>query len=995
MWASAGVCQRPSRMPVLPRNITSFLQSTVSAHPPESVDHLLELHDTRFVRAAYLALLGRAADVQGHANYLRLLRRGVSKTEIIRVLADSDEGRRANRKLPGLDSLLRTPPEKEPGRIGRALGRLTSWALMPTERRLRAVENGVGALQHETSEQLKHLQWAVTRMESRLALSIERLAAAGQHAQDGAALATARGAGPLILEFEYGRTASPASIGKSGDSRQLALALREVEVFDVRTGASLYKVDMREGGNAPTCMLFGFSSPEPWGTWSSGGKSALALWLKSPARSGVRIEIQTSIFDEAFPSVELTVRSSTGHSGSTTIFSGVERAQVVLDTPVPESARLFFGPAAAEVDPLNVSRSSEMPVVSVIILNYNKPVLSVLSALATAASGIHVPYEMLIVDNGSRADLWKALQELNTVARLVRIPVNRFFGEGNNIGAEDARGEYLVFLNNDAFPSTGCVDEMLMALQDNADGGAACPVFLYPDGRMQEAGAFVRADGSALQRGKFDADFRPEALPRFDEVDYGSAACLMMRADTFAQLGGFNYRYDPAYYEDTDLCMRMKLVGKSVLLARDARCVHIENATTSDKLHNAGANRVVELNKEVFLSVWSPYLKAREEDALPIDILPATAPAVLAGTSQPAAQAATQATFSPFPLTPGGGERYLLSTALALSHFGETRFATADRYSQLRLRNVLTDLGLPTDRFRTEAWAELRPEELQRLVVMGNEVLPRLAPAAAASFFHCQFPFPWSDSDGVDVAAGVAALQQYRKVIVNSEFTRRAYLDAVARHGVSPIVDVVFPPVGTLQLLRPTGLRKPQILSIGRFIDRGHQKRQDVLIAALKAAAPAVRKDWKLVLCGSVPNEPAAKEYFAKLRASVDDSINVEFVISPSRDTLDRLLLESAVYAHATGFGVTSPQDYWKCEHFGITIVEAIVAGCTTFCYGLGGGPEILGKTGGGATFQSVDELAELIGQAGLEGLAFEQRQAAAALFGDAAFLTNMQAALA
>ena len=958
---------------------------------PTAVVGLLNLHDARFVRAAYQCILHRPADPGGFSNYLARVRSGVPKPQIVQELALSEEGRRASPALSGLETL---PALMSPGRgiLTRLVDRIFSRGLVPLQHRANAQDNQLGAVTDELYERLNHLQWTISRLESRLAGSMERL-----HSQRVSQVAVeppvtplpssaSSGPSPVILELAYSRTASPMSLGHNSDTRELAVGYRRIDLVEIGTGDTLYRLDMREGGNSASSTLFGFSGAESWGSWSSGARSALALWLPRPPRGGLKLYIDASVFDAAFPTVDIEVTSSLGHHGRVALVAGAGSAELVLDAPPQDSSRpMFFGDMGAAADPLNVSHGSATPEVSVIILNFNKPVLSALSALAVATSRISVPYEVLIVDNGSQPEHWRTLEQLNTVARLVRIPVNRYFGEGNNIGAEQARGRYLVFLNNDAFPAPGCVDDLLRAFEVEPDCGASCPVFLYPDGRMQEAGAFVRRDGTAYQRGKQEADFDPTALPPFDAVDYGSAACLLIRTEDFRRVGGFNYRYDPAYYEDTDLCLRLRLIGKQVFLARDARCTHIENATTSDKQHNAGTSNVVELNRLVFLSSWQPYLETRNLDLLPRDLLPPTAAATRS------VGAPTQVTYSPFPLTPGGGERYLLATAEVLSSYGNTAFATAHPYSQLRLDNVLADLGLPVRKVRTATWSALSEARLERLVVMGNECLPRVSPRARNSHFHCQFPFPWLEATPREIAEGIAWLKDYGSIVVNSDFTRRAVLEALDRHGASAQVDIVFPPVGASRLLQG-GLkrRKPQILSIGRFTDRGHAKRQDVLIEALRATSPAFRSDWTLVLCGSVPNDPHAKAYFERLRASVTSDLRVEFVISPTRQTLDRLLWESAVYAHATGFGVSDSGEYWRCEHFGISIVEALAAGCATQAFGIGGGPEIVRLTGVGATFLTVDELAHQLEHATIEPLPRAQREKAAKLFDDEAFARRM-----
>ena len=90
------------------------------------------------------------------------------------------------------------------------------------------------------------------------------------------------------------------------------------------------------------------------------------------------------------------------------------------------------------------------------------------------------------------------------------------------------------------------------------------PLFLHPDGRVQEAGSAVDSNGAALSIGDggdpraFEHRFRRT-------IDYGSAACLLVRTDLFREVDGFDPVYTPAYYEDADLCFKLQERGFSTV----------------------------------------------------------------------------------------------------------------------------------------------------------------------------------------------------------------------------------------------------------------------------------------------------------------------------------------------------------------------------------------------------------------------------------------------
>src|SRR5206468_2751084 len=104
------------------------------------------------------------------------------------------------------------------------------------------------------------------------------------------------------------------------------------------------------------------------------------------------------------------------------------------------------------------------------------------------ANTIGVRYEIIIADNGSDPGELSSLVALGTGVRLLKLGVNRFFGEANNIAAEHAKGRYLCLLNNDAFGQPGWLQQLVNCMQAHPHAGAVGPLFLFPDGTVQEAG---------------------------------------------------------------------------------------------------------------------------------------------------------------------------------------------------------------------------------------------------------------------------------------------------------------------------------------------------------------------------------------------------------------------------------------------------------------------------------------------------------------------------
>jgi O-antigen biosynthesis protein len=967
------------------RSLTdNMVQDTAAFHGVgRSTDwhHLVELDGFAFVRAAYKTLLNREPDPSGRQYYLSRLRMGAPKLTILGELQSSPEGQRVQAAIHGLRGAVKRQKLADIPIFGNVLAPIFGVEKIGRlHTRMRAVQQQVLGI---STIIRTHMNAATTDVNQGFKEGDNGSTNGGKSdAQNRAPI----GAKPIVFQLDYKTATSPASVGQNTDTRELALGIRRLEMTDKSSGAQICQIDFTSEGNSRDFTFFGFGDPEPWGTWSIGKTSAIIVWHEHLTLGELDVVIDATPFSGASPVTECVLTSSIGHRRELILTDG--KLEYVVEpgsTASRDEAMLFHEPTELELVN-NVSLAGATPVVSIVILNFNKPQISILSARAVLASSIRVPFEVIIVDNGSSADSYEILQLHDIPVRLLRIPVNRYFGEGNNLGAEAARGEFLVFLNNDAFPTAGCIDALLDAFRTNPLCGAAGPVFKYPDGRLQEAGALVAADGRAVQRGKFDRDFDVLSLPEHDVVDYVSAACLMIRASLFSTLGGFNYRYDPAYYEDTDLCLRVRLRGKNTFLVRTATCVHIENATTGDKRSkkdNGGST--VDHNRDVFLSSWGTFLSNRSDATLPFNLVPT-------GDVQTETRVReiTQAAYSPYPLVPGGGERYILAATLALNELGAAAFVTPDPYSRLRLDSVMFDLGLPIGRIDTLSVEKIKSRKLERAIIMGNELFPHYLLPAERSIFHCQFPFPENELAKSDMRDRLGYLAMCEKVIVNSEFTERSYREGLEKYGRTAIVEVVNPPVATERLLRIQRNNKPFILSIGRFSQAGHDKRQDILIDAMKTTAKAFRREWTLILCGTVPNNPRDRAYFQKLRKSVGNDINVKFVLSPSTGTVDELRSQCSIYAHACGYGVRGPEEYWKCEHFGITLVEALVAGCSIICYEKGGGEEIIKKVGSGKTFGSVEELASRLEEAAGLNVNDEVRSRTSHLYGDKSFMKRL-----
>ncbi|ACI98255.1 glycosyl transferase family protein [Rhodospirillum centenum SW] len=258
--------------------------------------------------------------------------------------------------------------------------------------------------------------------------------------------------------------------------------------------------------------------------------------------------------------------------------------------PPPDAQRLRIATLAAAA-----------PEVSVIIPVFNQIpyTLACLDSIARALP--RVPFEVIVVDDAS-SDATAAELAGRDDIRYLRNPENLGFVGACNRGAAEARGRLLMFLNNDTTVEPGWLDRLVETLERHPDAGLVGSKLIYPDGRLQEAGGIVFTDASGWNWGRLGSPDDP-AVNYLRDVDYCSGAAILVRADLFRRLGGFDTRYAPAYYEDTDLAFGIRSLGFRVLYQPLSRVVHYEGVTSGTD-PGAGIKRHQTLNRPRFLEKW-------------------------------------------------------------------------------------------------------------------------------------------------------------------------------------------------------------------------------------------------------------------------------------------------------------------------------------------------------------------------------------------------------
>jgi GT2 family glycosyltransferase len=249
------------------------------------------------------------------------------------------------------------------------------------------------------------------------------------------------------------------------------------------------------------------------------------------------------------------------------------------------------------------------PLVTVIVPVYNDTAMT-LACLRSLAENQPdtVRAEYVVVDDASTDHVAYQLASVPGITFL-RNAENLGFLRTCNRAALVSKADYLVFLNNDTLVRPGWLDELVQTAERDPRVGIVGAKLIYPDGTLQEAGSVIWRDASGWNYGRGGRPDDP-AYEYVRDADYCSGAALLVRRSLFAQLGGFDERFAPAYFEDTDLCFAARRAGFRTVYQPRAVVVHREGGTGGTST-SAGVKRHQVLNQPTFRSKWSDVLETQ------------------------------------------------------------------------------------------------------------------------------------------------------------------------------------------------------------------------------------------------------------------------------------------------------------------------------------------------------------------------------------------------
>ncbi len=297
------------------------------------------------------------------------------------------------------------------------------------------------------------------------------------------------------------------------------------------------------------------------------------------------------------------------------------------------------------------------------------------------------------------------------------------------------------------------------------------------------------------------------------------------------------------------------------------------------------------------------------------------------------------ALFTPYADTLGGGERYLFTLAqVLLEEDWQVTVNLPDDELLVKVQERF-NLSLPgIERVEENLFTGKPIQKLTRhrrfdlLFWVSDGSIPLML--AKKNWLHFQVPFHGLQQNKI---SNYLKLLFIDRVVCNSRFTKKI---VDKEYGFASKSEVWYPPVAVADFT-PAPQKENTVVAVGRFSQVMNVKRQDILIRAFRQLVDSGLSDWKLVLVGgSRPHN----SYLAKLKEQAV-GYPIEFKVNAPFQQLKQAYAQAKIFWHAAGYGIDETKQPEKVEHFGMTTIEAMAAGCFPLVYAAGGQKEIFRDT--------------------------------------------------
>lgn len=258
-------------------------------------------------------------------------------------------------------------------------------------------------------------------------------------------------------------------------------------------------------------------------------------------------------------------------------------------------------------------KNTKFPMCSIIILTHNgKKFLG--ECLDSLKKQTYSNFEIIVVDNASTDSSTKFIEKNYPKVRLIKNKFNLGYAGGNNVGIKNAKGKYIVILNNDTIADREWLKELVMTAKSNKKIGIVGGKVYYSDhpnkiqsigGRLREWDNFILF-GSRIGKNQEDIG----QYEKWGEIDYAIGCAFLIKKEVLNKIGLFDEKYF-IYNEEIELSYRAKKAGYKIVYAPKAKIWHHGSAVvrgeTYKKVYFTQRNKIrfILKNFELYLIIWN------------------------------------------------------------------------------------------------------------------------------------------------------------------------------------------------------------------------------------------------------------------------------------------------------------------------------------------------------------------------------------------------------
>ena len=245
------------------------------------------------------------------------------------------------------------------------------------------------------------------------------------------------------------------------------------------------------------------------------------------------------------------------------------------------------------------------PLVSIIIPVYNQYKYTIACLYFIKKYTTDIDYEIILIDDNSSDETQNMLEKKFNIT-ILHNKKNCGFLQNCHKGVKKAKGKYIVLLNNDILVTKNWLKHLLHVFNTKTSVGAVGGQTIFPNGLIQESGRYILNNGTSIN--KYKNILFEQFHGCLEKVHYCSGCLLLFKKSIWNKVGGFDTRFSPAYYEDTDFCMTLReKLHLHIYCEPKCKVIHFHNVS-----YNSSSNDLSDINRNKFIKKWKNELEKEE-----------------------------------------------------------------------------------------------------------------------------------------------------------------------------------------------------------------------------------------------------------------------------------------------------------------------------------------------------------------------------------------------